>query len=347
MIYENFAKVIQHTESPIFRTAPVPLYLLSQRVAQQGVKVVLTGEGSDEVTWGYDLFREAKIRRFWSRQPNSTARPQLFQKLYAYLPQFQNKRHFQLLVDFFKQGIEQTDSPLYSHHTRIANSTALHTLLAPQFRAEIERRPPTEALIDSLPSNYADRTLLERCQYLEMRTLLHGYLLSSQGDRMLSAHGVEGRFPYLDHHLIEFLAGVPESFRLRGLQDKAILRESFRKDLPPSILDRPKFAFRAPGSQAFVDDSEGLVDYHFSSANVAEADVFDSQAVERFYQRLKRTPEGRFSTRDNLAFTQILSTQIFYDQFVRRFEWNRARLPRVNDVVITRAKGAARLRLAA
>ncbi len=77
-----------------------------------------------------------------------------------------------------------------------------------------------------------------------MATLLKGYLLGSQGDRMLSAHGVEGRFPYLDHHVIEFLATVPERFRLRGLKDKAILRETFRRDLPESILQRPKFAFR-------------------------------------------------------------------------------------------------------
>ena len=103
-------------------------------------------------------------------------------------------------------------------------------------KATQEEHPPEQVLIDSLPADFAARSLLEKCQYLEMRTLLHGYLLNSQGDRMLSAHGVEGRFPYLDHHVIEFLAGVPENFRLRGLQDKAILRETFRRDLPDGHL---------------------------------------------------------------------------------------------------------------
>ena len=245
-IYENLLHVIRHTESPIFRTAPVPMYLLSQRVAREGIKVVLTGEGADEVAWGYDIFREAKIRRFWSRQPESKSRPLLFGKLYAYLPQFRDKRHLHLFVDFFKQELQQTSSPLYSHQTRIANSRAAYLFLSTRLKEYIEKQSPTQALIDSLPSDFGRRTLLEKCQYLEMRTLLQGYLLSSQGDRMLSAHGVEGRFPYLDHHLIEFLAGLPERYRLRGLYDKAILRETFRSDLPPCIAQRPKFAFRCP-----------------------------------------------------------------------------------------------------
>jgi asparagine synthase (glutamine-hydrolysing) len=338
-IYENLAQVIHHTESPIFRTAPVPMFLLSRRVAEQGVKVVLTGEGSDEITWGYDIFREAKLRRFWSRQPESQIRPQLFQKLYAYLPQFQNKRHYQLLVDFFKRDMQQTASPLYSHQTRIANSSAMHALLSPQLKQELTDRPATQTLIDSLPENFARRSLLEKCQYLEMRTLLQGYLLSSQGDRMLSAHGVEGRFPYLDHHVIEFLAGVPENFRLRGLQDKAILRETFKADLPPSIFNRPKFAFRAPELAAFVNDEEGFVDYHLRESNLADAGVFDPAAVRAFRYRLQRTPGERFSTRDNLAFVQILSTQVVHDHFVRRFDWVKARVPRTSDVAITRERG--------
>ncbi len=323
------------------------MFLLSRRVAQEGVKVVLTGEGADEISWGYDIFREAKIRRFWSRQPNSNVRPQLFQKLYAYLPQFQNKRHFQLLVDFFKKDMEQTDSPLYSHHTRMANSSAMHVFLSPHLKQEVERRSPAQALIDSLPDNYADRSLLEKCQYLEMRTLLHGYLLSSQGDRMLSAHGIEGRFPYLDHHVIEFLAGVPENFRLRGLKDKAILRETFRQDLPQCIYERSKFAFRAPELNALLNDSDGLVDYHLSENSLADAEIFDPEAVSRFRYRLDHTPSGRFSTRDNLAFVQIFSTQVLHDLFIRRFQWNTSRSPQKNDVTISRTDRRRALRSAA
>lgn len=340
-MYENFTRAIWHGESPLFRTAPVPMFLLSQRVAQHGVKVVLTGEGSDEIAWGYDLFREAKLRRFWSRQPDSRARPQLFKKLYAYLPQFQNPRHLQLLVDFFRQGMDQIDDPLYSHQTRMANSMASHALLSAEMKAAMDRDPPRRALVESLPANFARRSALEKCQYLEMKTLLEGYLLNSQGDRMLSAHGVEGRYPYLDHHVIEFLAGTPENYRLRGLHDKAIVRETFRRDLPEGICDRPKFAFRAPELSVFLRDSAGLVADHLAPEAIRAAGIFDPGAVEQFRRRLERTPAERYSTRDNLAFVQLLSTQILHQQFVRNF-LAAGRRGASNDVTITGANRSSR-----
>jgi asparagine synthase (glutamine-hydrolysing) len=339
-IYANFARIIWHTESPLFRTAPAPMYLLSRCVRARGLKVVLTGEGSDEITWGYDIFREAKLRRFWSRQPASRARPQLFRKLYAYLPQFQNPRHLQLLVDFFRQDMDRGDDPLYSHHTRIANSAASHVFLSDAIKQALRDAPPARALVDALPPDFSRRSPLEKCQYLEMRTLLQGYLLNSQGDRMLSAHGIEGRFPYLDHHVIEFLAGVPERFRLRGLYDKAILRETFRRDLPQGICERPKFAFRAPELSVFVKDPDGLVASHLSEAAIADAGIFDGTAVQQFRRRLERTAAERFSTRDNLAFVQLLSTQILHRQHVRAFAHFKTR-GTSNDVTITRNNGAA------
>ena len=332
----NFADVVYHAESPLFRTAPVPMFLLSRCVAARGVKVVLTGEGSDEITWGYDIFREAKLRRFWSRQPESRARPQLFKSLYAYLPQFQNPRHFQLLVDFFRKDMENTGAPLYSHQARIANSTAGQVLFGPALQAALAAHPPEHDLIQFLPADFSRRSLLEKCQYLEMRTLLHGYLLNSQGDRMLSAHSIEGRFPYLDHHVIEFLAGIPERFRLRGLQDKAILRETFRRDLPQGICERPKFAFRAPELNVFIRDPDGLVAGHLDAAALADSGIFDPEAVAQFRRRLERTPADRFSTRDNLAFVQILSTQILHHQFIRSFSLKQRGAK--NDVTITRSR---------
>src|SRR5438874_6517581 len=80
-----FPDVMLHAERPLLRTAPAPLFLLSRLVRASGIKVVLTGEGADEVFAGYDLFREARVRRFWSRQPGSFARPALLQRLYPYL----------------------------------------------------------------------------------------------------------------------------------------------------------------------------------------------------------------------------------------------------------------------
>src|SRR5262249_47696593 len=80
-----FPDVIWYAEKPILRTAPAPLYLLSRRVQNDGYKVVLTGEGSDEFFGGYDIFKEAKVRRFWATDLASRYRPQLLKRLYPYM----------------------------------------------------------------------------------------------------------------------------------------------------------------------------------------------------------------------------------------------------------------------
>jgi len=134
--------------------------------------------------------------------------------------------------------------------------------------------------------------------------------------------------------VIEFLAGVPERFRLRGLNDKAILRETFRDDLPPGICERPKFAFRAPELSGFINDPDGLVADHLEAAAVSDAGIFDPKAVEQFRRRLESTPQERYSTRDNLVFVQILSTQILHKQFVRSFSLRQRGMK--SDVIITR-----------
>ena len=86
-----FPQVIWHTEMPILRTSPAPMYLLSRLVQENGFKVVLTGEGADEFLAGYNLFKEAKVRRFWARQPDSRIRPLLLRKLYPYVPQLSGR----------------------------------------------------------------------------------------------------------------------------------------------------------------------------------------------------------------------------------------------------------------
>ena len=107
-----FAEVIRHAEQPLLRTAPAPLYLLSRSVQQTGLKVALTGEGADEIFAGYDIFKEAKLRRFVARQPNSRFRAELFRRLYPYLPGLK-AQSARSLAAFFSAGDVDLDDPLY------------------------------------------------------------------------------------------------------------------------------------------------------------------------------------------------------------------------------------------
>ena len=118
-----FVRLIEHTETPILRTAPAPLMILSDLVRRSNFKVVLTGEGADEVFAGYDLFKEARIRRFWARQPRSEARPQLLSRLYPYLKH--SPTSSALSQSFFAQGLEDTANPFYAHTQRWATTPVL------------------------------------------------------------------------------------------------------------------------------------------------------------------------------------------------------------------------------
>jgi len=86
-IAETFPEIVWHCETPLMRTASAPMFLLSKLVREKGIKVVITGEGADEILGGYNIFKETKIRRFWANQPDSSFRPLLLKKLYPYLPQ--------------------------------------------------------------------------------------------------------------------------------------------------------------------------------------------------------------------------------------------------------------------
>src|SRR5262249_34716127 len=182
-----FPKVILHTEAPILRTAPAPLFLLSEAVRAAGIKVVLTGEGADEIFAGYDLFREAKIRRFWARQAGSKLRPRLLERLYPYLARSPVSRQA-LAREFFGMNLRDSAAPGFSHEVRWRSTSSLKRLFAPEVRSAINGWDSAAELFALLPPDFPRWADLAQDQYLEIQTLLTGYLLSSQGDRMLMAN---------------------------------------------------------------------------------------------------------------------------------------------------------------
>jgi asparagine synthase (glutamine-hydrolysing) len=318
-INDRFERAVWHTETPLFRTAPTPLNLLSERVRNDGIKVVLTGEGADEVLLGYDIFREVKIRRFWSRQPGSSWRQQLFKKLYAYLPQFSNPRFANLSIESFR-GTLQSDSPFYSHLIRWNNNAANKIYFSEALRGGLGDYDALAELESMLPADYRRADDVDRAQYLEMITLLRGYLLSSQGDRMTMGNSVEARFPFLDHEFVEFASRLPRKFKLAGLRDKRILRESMDGFLPAEICQRPKFAYQAPEIRAFFAvgrPRSALVDTYLSDTVVREVGLFKSELVSSLLKKVETSGLARLGTRDNIAFVQMLSTHIFHKRFVQ------------------------------
>ena len=131
-IGDIFPDVIWHTEIPILRTAPAPMYFLSKLVNDNHYKVVMTGEGADEFFGGYNIFKETMVRRFWAKQPESEIRPLLLQKLYPYLAS--SSRNTAFFQAFFKQNLSDTHLNHYSHILRWKNTERLKRFLAPDVR---------------------------------------------------------------------------------------------------------------------------------------------------------------------------------------------------------------------
>lgn len=312
-IGQLFPAVVRHAEQPIVRTAPAPLLALSNAVHRSGLKVVLTGEGADEILAGYDIFKEAKIRRFWAREPLSPARPRLFKLLYPYLPGLQGQSQ-KYLDAFFGNGLAETADPLYSHLLRFRTTAGGKVFFSAAQREAVRGYDALAELRESLPAEFNRWHPLSQAQYLEAAHLLPGYILSSQGDRVAMAHAVECRFPFLDHRVVEFAACIPPKLKLRGLREKHILRESARSLLPAGICNRTKQPYRAPDSSSFLGPHPpAYVDACLSAEGVAAAGYFDPRAVDKLVRKCRSQPLVGF--RDNMAFVGILSTQAWHRQF--------------------------------
>ena len=318
-IGEVFPDVIWYTERPILRTAPAPLYLLSALVQQSGYKVVLTGEGADEILGGYDIFKEAKIRRFWARFPQSSWRPRLLQRLYPWMRDLRSQP-LPYLKAFFHVRESDLCNPFFSHLPRWELTAKLKRFFAADFKARLGNFDGRSDLQASLPTTFARWEPLCQAQYLESTGLLPGYILSSQGDRMAMAHSVEGRFPFLDHRVVEFAATIPTRFKIDVLREKYPLKRMASDLVPASIQRRSKQPYRAPAATSFFTPSNARFDYVdalLSPACLAQAGIFNPAAVGKLVAKAKR---GQLvGVRDNMALVGILSTQLLVDMFINNF----------------------------
>jgi asparagine synthase (glutamine-hydrolysing) len=307
-----FPEVVRHTETPLVRTAPAPLYLLSRLARERGIKVVLSGEGADELFYGYDLFKETVVRQFCLRQPGSSSRPRLFDRLYPYLAPGARAGDFWRRF-FLEAGTP--DDPLFSHLPRFRLTGWIKEFYSEEFRAGLGGFDALGELRDALPPAFNRWSTLARAAYLEMVTLLSPYLLASQGDRMAMAHGVEARVPYLDHRLYEFAAALPDRSKLRGLREKEILRRWAASVLPSSAAQRTKQPYRAPDVPAFFEGRPPeYVAELLDDAALKQSGVFDPAAVRGLVRRCR---SGHATgVREGQALVAILSTELWQREFL-------------------------------
>lgn len=313
-IADSFPKVIWHSETPILRTAPAPMLLLSELVRKNDIKVVVTGEGSDEILAGYDIFKEAKIKRFWASQPDSKIRPLLLKKLYPYLSQMKDANP-KMLRMFYGYKLEDTDNPFYSHLLRWNNSNHIKKHFSENIKQILTDYSVLDEVEKKLPSDFDSWDQLAKSEWLETTIFMSGYLLSSQGDRMAMANSVEGRYPFLDYRVIEFCSSLPADYKMRGLNEKYLLKKLLKNKIPEKILKRPKQAYRAPIKSAFLSkDSPEYLKYILSENYFSKTNVFNYDSVSGLISKIDKS--GVSSEIDNMVLTSVISTHLIYHQFI-------------------------------
>ncbi|MBN2424901.1 MAG: asparagine synthase (glutamine-hydrolyzing) [Calditrichaceae bacterium] len=327
-IAEAFIDVVWYAEKPMMRTAPAPLFALSKLVRDNNIKVVLTGEGADEIFGGYNIFKESLVRRFWSRQPDSEWRPLLLSRLYPYI--LKDARHLNTFWQgFFKKGLKQTHLPYYSHLIRWDNTSKTRVFFNNSIKHHYNTVAEHQDLNQYFDADIKNMAPLNQAQYIESKLFMTGYLLSSQGDRMMMGNSVEGRFPFLDHQVIEFASKISPHLKVNGLNEKYILKEAYKDILPEGIIYRSKQPYRAPILSSFLSDkTPELIKELLRPQAIKQYGYFNYNSVDKLLRKGKN-----ISAKNDMAVAALVSVQLLHYHYIERFGDHDFRLAEKQTVI--------------
>lgn len=302
--------VVYHAEVPLLRSGAFPMYILATLVRNNDTKVVLSGEGSDELFGGYDIFREVKIREFCMRDPNATSRAALYKRVNRFVKGVESQSTNTLSL---YHNSPDSESIFRSHLSRWKLGSYSQQFFTPEYREAMRSFDELRNLESLIPESYSEWTPLQQAQYLEATTLFSNYLLSSQGDRVSMASSVECRLPFLDYEVANFASTLPDRVKIRGLDEKYIVKQLARKYVPDTITKRKKFPYRAPINIHELMQDEYISEM-VSASRLTSYGIFNPMAVKKFIAAALRKENP--SERDCMIFMGILTTQILYERFV-------------------------------
>jgi asparagine synthase (glutamine-hydrolysing) len=242
---DNFADALYHTERPFANAHVVAKFLLSRAVRDAGIKVVLTGEGSDEIFGGYPHFRRDMV--LYGSELDSATRQRLLAELEA-----ANRVSAGVLLPQGSTAMESVRGMLGFVPSSLENwaqiGAGLLRVVDDDFLAAFRGRDTFRIMLNNLDveRQLAGRDAVNQSLYVWGKTMLPNYILSNLGDRMEMAHSVEGRLPFLDHHVVEEAARMPVSMKINGMTEKYVLREAARPVVTETVYRRQKHPFMSP-----------------------------------------------------------------------------------------------------
>lgn len=318
-LYNNLEETLWHTERTIYNTLGVAKLLMSRHVNKAGYKVVVTGEGSDELFSGYPAFRRDMFlhgldtltpeeRKEWEAMLAES------NKLFKGAMLAENELHDEALDKL----VGFTPSCLQPW---LASAEHVPGLLHSELRKQTEGYQPGKAIADALDGDMLEnRHPLDKAQYVWIKTMLEGQILTWGGDRVDMANSMEARPPFLDHHLAETATKLPPSMRIKGKVEKYVLREAMKGILPETLYKREKFAFMAP--PAHTDPKKwqamkGLADKYLNDSAIDNAGVLDKEGVHAIFE-LHDAPDTTASTKVQLdaVINHMISIQVLHSHFV-------------------------------
>ncbi len=315
-IADHFVDALWQSETLCVNAHGVAKYLLSRAVRQAGYKVVLTGEGSDEILGGYLHFRRDMLSQSSNGQKLSGAAafPQRLEKFNPVSPGSVHANGNARALDGIRRLLGFVPAWIETSSTQ---SAGMHEVLADEFLESFKGRDGYRRFFNDIdvPGQLTGRHPLHQSLYLWAKTRLPNYLLTLLGDRMEMAHSIEGRVPFLDHRLVEVIRSQPVTQKIRGATQKYVLRESVRDVITDTVYRRPKHAFLSPPAALNPKGRlSALMQDTLRSPVLASMPFFDQRKVVSLLDSLGTVDEGSGMAKDQVLMI-LLSACVLQDRF--------------------------------
>jgi asparagine synthase (glutamine-hydrolysing) len=303
--FQALPRMIWHEDEPIAHTSSVPLYFVSA-LARQHVKVVLTGEGSDELLAGYGKYPRALVN--WRAAAAYGALPAPLRTFVAGRIVSALPARLRRLAARSFLAVPRTPEAMFFDNFAAVGLQRQQALLNTPFAGATPQDAYGASLSYFDPAN-GHSTLLDRLLYTDMKTYLVELLMKQ--DQMSMAASIESRVPFLDHKLVEFAAGLPSRLKLRGFTTKWILREAVREILPANILSRPKMGFPVPFAMWMRGPWQALAQDVLLDRRTRERGIINAPAVS---QLIEAHTSGATNAGDVLW--TLINLELWYRTFI-------------------------------
>jgi len=302
---ENFEKAVYYSERTFYNTLGVAKMLMSQHVRKVGYKVVITGEGSDELFGGYAQFKAD----YFLHDPaySETAAGEDMKKRNAIFSGSVLAEK-QISHPAFEEVMGFTPSWIQPWMLVLER---VKPLLSDEFKAKLGDYDPVAAIAYSLDKSMLDgRHVLDKVQYSWIKTMLEGQILNWGGDRVDMANSLESRPAFLDHHVAELALRIPPHVRIRDGVEKWVVREAMKNVLPEVLYKREKFAFMAPPAHTDKEKAaeiDKLIEKWLSSEEIAEHGIFDEGKLRQSIEDYRKSDDHAQNTRKDIILNHAIA----------------------------------------